>query len=215
MILDTFNGFNVIALPSDTVPGVDGPASIEWDRNEMVAETDQAFGYQDQIFDWMQSMWSGQLSFAPMARWSADYWEAFLSELRGPVNAFQIGDPMRAIPKGSPKGAPVVSGAGQTGYSLITRGWADSSYRLLLPGDHIQIGYRMYKTLDSVQSDASGNATFRVWPNLRDQPADGTQIKVSNCRGLFRLQSAQGNKSSTNIGSFGVNALAIREADIA
>ena len=82
-IIGTFNGFNIVALPCDTVPGVTAPTSIEWDPVEMVSETDGEFGFQDQIFDWGQSRWGGQVSFPPMNRHSIDYWSSFILQLRG------------------------------------------------------------------------------------------------------------------------------------
>jgi hypothetical protein len=215
MIVNTFNGINIIALPCDTIPGVAKPSSIDWNPQEKVGETDAAFGFQSQIWDWMQSSWSGQVSFAAMERWSVDAWSSFIMECRGPLNAFMLGDPLAALPKGRPQGTPVVSGAGQTGYSLVTRGWKPSLYRQLMVGDNIQIGYRIYRVLDQVNSDSSGDATLSVWPNLRDQPADGTALVLNNCKGLFRLAKSGASKFSTNIGSYGFSGFEIREAGVA
>lgn len=215
MIIGTFNGINIIGLPCDTMPGVTAPSAIEWNPQSKVGETDASFGYQSQIFDWMQSSWFGQVSFPPMNRWSADAWATFILECRGGVNAFMLGDPKEALPKGSPQGVPVVSGAGQTGYSLVTRGWRASQLRLLLYGDQLQIGYRLYRVLGQVNSDASGNATIPIFPNLRDQPADATSIVVTNCKGLFRLVSGTANKFSSNPESYGNSGFAIREAGVA
>lgn len=215
MITGTFNGINIIGLPSDTMPGVTAPSTIDWNPQSKVGETDASFGYQSQIFDWMQASWFGQVSFPPMTRWSADAWSTFILECRGPVNAFMLGDPKAALPKGTPQGVPVVSGAGQTGYSLVTRGWKPSQLRLLLYGDQLQIGNRLYRTLAQVNSDSSGDATIPIWPNLRDQPADGASLILNHCKGLFRLVSGTGNKFSTNPGDYGNSGFAIREAGVA
>jgi hypothetical protein len=178
----------------------------------MVAVGPESFTGQVQTYDWQNSWWEGQVSFPSMTRWSHDYWTAFISQCRGPKNAFLIGDPKAALPKGSPQGSPVASTASQTGYSLATSGWKPSTYRLLLPGDFIQIGYRLYRVEDQVDSDADGLATVSVWPNLRDAPGDGAPILCSHCKGLFRLKNASGNKSSTNAGNYGLAGFAIREA---
>jgi hypothetical protein len=211
-ILTTFNGLNIIGLPCDTMPGVTAPSSIEWDPQEKVSATEGSFAYLSQVFDWQQSMWSGQVSFPPIHRYSADAWSAFILQCRGQANAFMLGDPKAAIPKGPARGTPVVNGAGQTGYSLVTRGWSPSVISQLLPGDLIQVGNRLYKVLNSVNSDASGSATLAVWPNLRDLPADGVTVQTRNCKGLFRLAKNTGNKFSTNAGNYGVSGFAIREA---
>ena len=211
-IVATFNGLNIVGLPSDVLDGVRGPSSIEWDRQEMVSEGPPSMTGQVQVYDFMNSWWEAQVSFAPMARLSYDAWTAFIGECRGPMNAFMIGDPKAAIPKGQAEGVPVVAGAAQTGYSLITRGWAASTFGQLMVGDFIQIGYRLYHVLGQVNSDSSGNATLKIWPNLRDLPADGTSIKLNTCKGLFRLKNASGNKASVNVGLYGCAGFAIREA---
>lgn len=211
-MLGTFNGYNIVALPCDTVPGVQHPSSIEWDMQEVVSANRSPFTGQTQTYDWQNSWWEGQVSFPPMRRLSFDAWTAFLAQCRGQTNAFSLGDPKAAMPKGSPAGAPVVSGAAQTGYSLVTRGWVAQRSRLLMAGDFIEIGRRLYKILDQVNSDASGNATLAVWPNLRDQPADGAAIKCSNCKGLFTLKNSSGNKFSTNAANYGLAGFAIKEA---
>jgi hypothetical protein len=212
---NTFNGANIIALPSDVSPKVRGPRSIEWDRREFVASNESPFTGQTQQYDWMQSLWVGQVSFPPMDRFSRDCWVSFLSLCRGSLNVFQLGDPKGKKPKGVASlkpGAPVVNGANQTGYSLATRGWTASISGMLQPGDYVQVGYRLYVVNDVVSTDGSGHATLPVWPPVRDLPADGAQVITYNCRGLFRLAKSSGNKDSVNVGSYGLNAIDIVEA---
>jgi hypothetical protein len=211
-ITGTFNGLSIVALPSDTVPGCPAYSSLELDPHEAVASNTSPFTGQQQTYDWQQSWWVGQVSLPPMSRANADVWQAFILQCRGGANAFLIGNPKAVTPRGTGRGAPLVSGAGQTGYNLVTRGWHVSSFSLLSPGDWIQIGYRMYKVLNQVNSDASGNATLAIWPNLRDQPADGAQIILSHCKGLFRLANSSGNKFSINSGNYGFSGFAVREA---
>jgi hypothetical protein len=211
-IMETFKGLNILALPCDVVDGVRGPSSIEGDRQEMVSEGPASMTGQVQVYDFMTSWWEAQVSFAPMARLSYDAWTAFIGECRGPLDAFMIGDRTAAIPKGQAEGVPVVAGSAQTGYSLATRGWAPSTFGQLMVGDFIQVGYRLYHVLDLVNSDGSGHATLKIWPNLRDLPADGTSIKLTACKGLFRLKNSSGNKASVNVGLYGCAGFAIREA---
>lgn len=211
-IIGTFNGWNIVALPCDTIARVTHPSSVEFDEQEVVATNASPFTGQEQVYDWMQSWWEATVSFPPMDRWSYDAWSAFISAVRGPLNVFLIGDPKAAKPKGSAPGAPVVNGNGQTGYSLLTRGWTPNAKNILLFGDFIQIGYRLYKVTDTVNADGSGGATLPVWPPLRDLPADGTAITTRGCKGLFRLKNGSGNKHSVNVGAYGLTAQQIREA---
>ena len=212
MILGTFNGASIISVPWDTLPRIQGPSSIEWNPQEVVATAASPFTGQTQVYDWQTSWWEAQVSFPSMNRYSADALSSFLLECRGQSNVFSLGDPKAAIPKGVASGSPVVNGAGQSGYFLATRGWTPSITSILLTGDFLQVGYRLYKVLDSVNSDSSGDASIHVWPNLRDLPADGTQIITRNCKGLFRLSANSGNKWSTNPGTYGFTGFSIREA---
>ena len=226
-IIGTFNGWQIVSLPCDTIARVTHPSSIEFDEQEVVATNQMAFTGQEQVYDWMASWWEAQVSFPPMNRWSYDAWSAFISECRGPLNVFLIGDPKAKKPKGSVPvpvsvpapgrlhgllNVPMVSGAGQTGYSLSTRGWTPNAENILLFGDFIQVGLRLYKVTDVVNADGSGDATLPVWPPVRDLPADGSAIITRGCRGLFRLKAASGNKHSVNVGLYGLSGFPIREA---
>ena len=213
-IVGTFNGLNIVSLPCDTWPGVVGPSSIEWDEHEVVASRTSSFTGESQTYDWRASWWEGQVSFPPMTRYSHDAWSAFLSQCRGESNAFMLGDPKAKLPKGSALGSPQVRGDGQSGYALNTRGWNPGIASVLLFGDFIQIGYRLYKVLDAANSDGSrdGLATLAIWPPLRDLPADGTSIIARQCKGLFKLKNNNGNKHSTNAGNYGLSGFAIKEA---
>lgn len=203
---------NIIALPSDTQPGVTAPSSIEWDAQEKVEQNVSIYTGQTQTYDLMNSFWSGTISLPVMNRYSYDAWGAFILALRGQLNCFQLGDPKAVTPKGLAIGTPLVAGANQTGYTLTTRGWAENITGLLLPGDYLQVGYRLYRVTTSINSDGSGNAVIPVWPNIRDLPADGTNVVTRNCHGLFRLAANSGNKFSVNPASYGVNGIRFREA---
>jgi hypothetical protein len=102
-------------------------------------------------------------------------------------------------------GTPVINGASQTGSELITDGWTADTTGILKAGDYIQLGTgstaRLYKVLDDVDSDGSGNATFDIWPNLRSSPDDNATITVSNCKSVFRL--------TTNVTDISINQASI------
>ena len=48
---------------------------------------------------------------------------------------------------------------------------------------------RLHKVLEPVDTDADGNASITVWPNLRVPIEDHSRIFTSNTRGVFRLAS--------------------------
>jgi len=183
--------FSLAALPSTPAP-----RSVTFTVNDAVASSRSAFTNLTQTQTWQGAdYWDIAVTLPPMKRQDAAAWIAFLMSLQGQANVFQIGDPDGAVPLGIPVGTPVVSTAdtatdnlpGTT--TLMTKGWAASQFRLLLPGSYLQIGYRLHTCLDVVDSDANGNASFSIWPSIREQPADGAAITLAGARGLFRLSS--------------------------
>lgn len=221
-VIGTFNGQSIIGLPCDTIPNVLHPSSIEFDPQEKVEQSTSIYTGQAQTYDLMNSLWTGTVSLPPMHRYDADAWQSFILACRGMVNTFLLGDPTATVPKGRATGSPVVSGANQTGYSLVTRGWTPSTISILMAGDYIQIGSlqtlnagyapRLYRLTAPANSDNTGKATLSIWPNLRDLPADGTAIITRKCVGLMRLAQNQGNSYSSTPGSYGINGLKFREA---
>ena len=67
---------------------------------------------------------------------------------------------------------------------------------ILQAGDYIQVTalnalgvnmQRIYKVLFTANSDSGGNATFQIFPTLREVPTSGTAIVLNNTAGTFRL----------------------------
>jgi hypothetical protein len=149
--------------------------------------------------------WSLTVTLPPLSVTHSDIWTSALMEMRGRQNAMLLSDPLRLQPRGSAAGAPVANTAGGTGWNAIgtttlyTRGWKASQFRCLLPGTNLQIGYRLYRVLSQVDTDVNGDASISIWPSLREVPADGQAIILSQPAGLFRLSNNL-RKWSTSIG---------------
>ncbi len=193
------------------MPAYPAPQTIDFTAQDIVAVSTSPFTGRQQVQDWQASWLEASVNMPPMDHFQAQAWIAFLLQLRGQSAVFQLGDPLASAPRGSAAGAPVVSGAGQSGYRLSTRGWAANAANLLLPGDWLQLGFRLYRNLDTVSTDASGNAALRIWPQLRESPADGTGLVLTNTKGLFRLSSNQRKWSITEARNYGFS-FGIREA---
>lgn len=205
-IIGTFNGQNIVALPSSPAP-----STVEFSVFDTVSTVTNPFTGQQQMQDWGTGWLEATITLPPLTHAQAQIWTAFLLQLRGQLGLFQFGDPLAIAPQGSGSGSPTVSGNNQSGYQLVTRGWTENASGVLLPGDWLQIGYRLYRCLDTVNADASGAASFNVWPQLRESPADGDALILRNARGLFRLASNQRKWSIAESRTYGVT-FEIREA---
>jgi hypothetical protein len=188
---------SLISLNGNTVSVVSLPAtagalqSIDWNFTTAVATVTSVFTGQVQAQKWPGAdLWSGTATLPPLTQTQADAWLSALMQMQGMSNAFQLGDPMKKAPRGSAIGDPVVDGsvamvAGQQ--VLHTTGWVPSQTGLLLPGDYLQLGFRLHRVLDPVISNNIGQASINIWPSLREPPPSGELIVLSNPVGLFRL----------------------------
>jgi len=120
-----------------TMPGTPpGPRAITLAHNFMVGEFDSPFTGQSQIYEQQGSLWTAKIDLPPMSRATASPWLAFLAALNGRSGTFLLGDPLGTSPLSTAGGAPVVSGAGQTGKQLLISGLTGT----LKAGDYFQIG---------------------------------------------------------------------------
>ena len=186
--MSTFNGWTIVPLP--TFPPV--PKSVEWEMGDTVGSARSPFSQQQQIQQWNASLLRASVSYQPMTDPQARPWLAFLAALQGVANIFQFGDPVLTGPQSPAAVAGAVSGANQTGYTLNT-----TSSGLTL-GDWIQIGLRLY-LVTSVAGGALG-----IWPQIRETPADGTPLVITNTQGLFRLTKNQRKISVNTARHYGI-----------
>lgn len=131
--------------------------------------------------------WMATMTISDVTREEAVELEAHLVELLGPAGRFYLGNPARAIPRGVATGTPVVDGAANYGGALATRGWTPNVAGILKRGDYFAVGNEVKMLRADANSDALGKATLLFRPNLRNVPADGAAVVVSNWKGIFRL----------------------------
>lgn len=195
-----------------TFPSHTGIASVTWNADNRVAISESPFTYSQQVVKHAGQRWSGTYTLPVLTRAEADQWNAFLLRLDGSFGTFLAGDPNAATPRGtasSSAGTPVVNGASQTGHELAIDGLPTSETGYLKAGDYIQLGSgssaKLHKVLQDVDTNASGEATLNIWPDLRSSPSDDATVAVSNAKGVFRAVS---NTTTWNIGSNGLYTLA-------
>jgi len=208
MIIGQFNGWNIVAPPSY-------PAwkQVEYSVEDVIGEAESPFTLQAQQQDWGADRWSLNIALPPMSQADAAAWTSWLMEMRGKLNVFQMGDPLKASPAGAAQGTPVSQGANLAGArSILTRGWQPSTQAQLLVADYLQAGYRLHQVISAnVDSDANGFATINIWPSLREPTADGDPIILSNPTGLFRLAENKRGWSVAVTKMFGIQ-VQIKEA---
>lgn len=160
---------------------------------DIVGTSASPFTGVQQVYAYTGQFWEVDVTLRPMSRDEAELWITFFMKLRGAYGTFLMGDPNGATARGVATGTPLVNGASQTGSSLITDGWTAGVTNILKAGDYIQLGSagtsRLYKVLDDVNSDGSGNATLNIWPSLRSSPTNNAPIIVSDCKSVFRLST--------------------------
>jgi hypothetical protein len=197
---------SLISLNGDTVSVVSLPAgsgalqSVDWNFTTAVSTVTSVFTGQVQAQIWPGAdMWSGTATLPPLTQKQADAWISALMQMQGMANAFQLGDPLKKSPRGSALGTPVADGSiamAAGGKTLFTENWNTLQTGLLLPGDYLQIGFRLHRVLDEVISDNNGKAPINIWPSLREVPVNGEPLVLNSPVGIFRLANNKGTWSS-------------------
>lgn len=189
------------------------PSAVKLLMNDIVGVSTSGFTAQQEVQRYQGQFWSLQISLPLMVRKDAEPWLAFLAALRGQYGTFLAGDLLGATPRGLATGTPVTNGA-QTARqsSLDITGWTASKTGILKAGDYLQITgtkQRLYKVLADADSDASGDCTVDVWPDLREAYDDATSIVTASAKGLFRLNSNQRSWDQQTGGYYNVSFQAI------
>jgi hypothetical protein len=194
-----------------TVPTNIGIANIIIGAENAVGISQSPFTYEQQVVVHPGQRWTASVTLPPMKRQDAEPWIAFLMSLKGPIGTFRLPIPDYPGPRGSANttpGTPLVNGASQTGSTLNIDGLPINTVGYLLPGDYFKLNTvspQLYKVLSQVDSNASGQATVDIWPNLRTSPADNAVFRLANIEGLFRLKSNIQQWEINNISSYGIS----------
>jgi hypothetical protein len=190
-----------------TFPSI-GIRSMTIRARSVVGVAQSPFTLSQQVYKHQGQAWEAEVSLPPMKRDEAEQVASFLLKMNGQYGTFLLGDPANTAPRGVGTGTPLVKGGSQTGDSLITDGWTNSTTGILKAGDWIQLGTgsssRLYKVLDDVNSDSSGNATLTIWPSLRSSPADNSVITVNSPKGQWRLATNEMQYSIDEASVYGI-----------
>jgi len=194
-----------------TLPTQTGIATVNLVARNTVGVSSSPFTYTQQIHKHQGQRWEADITLPPMKRADAEVWISFFMKLYGSYGTFLLGDPNGATARGtasSAAGTPVINGASQTGNQLAIDGLPTSETGYLKAGDYIQLGTgstsQLYKVLDDIDTNGSGEATLTIWPDLRSSPADEATVVVANAKSIFRLST---NTTDWQINSAGYYAM--------
>lgn len=166
------------------------------------------FTGQQQVYKHAGQWWESEVTLPPMKRADAEQVVAFLMSLNGRFGTFLLGDPANASPRGVGTGTPFVNGGSQSGQDLVTDGWTADQTGILKAGDWIQIGSglstNLHKVLVDADSDASGNCTLTIWPDIRSGVSDDAVITVSSPKALWRLAANEVEFSIDEASIYGI-----------
>lgn len=176
-----------------SLPAV-GTRNVRIRQRSVVAVGESPYTLEQQVQRHQGQVWALDFEYAPLARADAEAVVAALCSLNGREGTFLWGDSANKTPRGVATGTPVVKGAAQTGEDLITDGWTTGVTGILEAGDWLQLGTgstsRLYKSLTTVNSDGSGDATLTLWPRVHTAWADNAPLTLSFPKGVFRLTSS-------------------------
>ena len=175
-------------------PLVFKPDSQAFYVQTLTARFDNPYNGQVQVLERDGARWVTSLTLTLYSA-NARAFEAFLASLRGPAGEVLVPDFRRLAALGSLAGSPrLVSGTGRT---LVLSGFTHGAQRVLAAGDLIQASPgRVHMVVDDVTADASGNASIRIEPRLREPVVAGPLV-TSNCRVRMRLVSDDAGKNPT------------------
>lgn len=171
-------------------PATPGIRSSVFRARTAVARSESPFTFTQQIQRHQGQRWEGRVTLPPMTRATAAPWQAVLLALDGGYGTVLFGDPDAKSTLGAGGGTPLVKGASQTGLTLATDGWPNST-AVLKAGDYFQLGTgssaRLHMVVKDATSDGSGEVTLDIWPRLRVSPDDDAALTLASPKGVFRL----------------------------
>jgi hypothetical protein len=176
----------------------------------MTSASTSPFTGGQQVQDWGGRYWSYEIDMIRLQGRNARVMDAFINGLGGLAGKFIFRDPaIRQVILG----APVVSGAGQTGSTLTTTGWPANAL-VMGAGDFFSLGegasMRLYQLSVDAVSNGSGVSTLAFHPPLRISPANEAALNVANPGVVLRLTGPA--PASIGVADFYQFTLSAREA---
>lgn len=169
-----------------------GIGSIMFDYIDIVSVDPSMFTGEQEVQEWDGKFRRAEVEYRDLNQEAYQEVFAKLAATYGATGTFLLGDPLRAAPRGSVAGTPIVNGTNAAGSkTLAVKGFTPTQTDVLKAGDTFHVGSSttqyLYEVVDAdIDSDGSGNATVQIWPTLRVALSDGAAITTTNAQGVFR-----------------------------
>ena len=174
-------------------PTATGVKSVTISPISIVGVTRSIYTLEEQVQTHPGQAWHAEVNLPIMNDVNAQAWIAFLLSLNGVQGTFLMSDPTGALPRGAASSnrnpSPLVDGAGQLGNELDIDNCPVSITDYLKRGDYIQLDYGYHRLLEDASTNASGEVSLSIWPNLRRSPANNESVRTINPVGIWRLVS--------------------------
>ena len=186
-----------LSLPTDS-----GIAAIKLSAANAVAISRSPFTFSTQVHAYDGEMWSASVTLPTYRKELADPWIAFLLSLRGQYGTFLLGDPDKAVPRGTAVAANISGSLGDRTVTVVMAG-------TLLAGDYIQLGSGASARLHKVLADRVGSGSLEIWPALRADYSGAATL--TDTKGVFRLASNVTEWDINNASFYGVQFEAMED----
>lgn len=162
------------------------------------------------------ALWRARIEYPLLDDADRRLLDAFLASLDGAWQTFYFGPYLAGLVRlGAGGGTPLVNGAGQSGSSLITDGWPNTT-TVLKAGDYLHFDAGGRRELKIVTSDATSNgagqATLAIKPAIRVAPADNGALDVATPTCVMALAQDDHGGVAVQAPLFGQAALDFVEA---
>lgn len=205
-------------IPYPSVPSFPGFTSYDLSLAYFGMSLRSPYTGKRQTINTAYAVWSFKGTYSKSLLANSGLLRSFLGKLAGQANKFNLPLPECSVPLSGYTGITgYVSGASQTGITLVTNGWTASTL-ILVEGDYFTINGELKLVTANCISDGSGNATISFTPALRASPANYLQLFVGNkINGLLyseQFDNAAWTKTNTTITTnFTTNPLGGSTAD--
>jgi hypothetical protein len=166
------------------------PSQFEWALASNTQTFTSPLSGAIQTLEMPGARWTVSFSLTAMDAADAAQWRAFTAQLRGQAGRFYLWNMARPTPRGIATGTPVVSGAGQTGNTLVTSGWTPSTTGILKTGDFFGVNGELKLLVADAASNGSGVATLTFEPPLRSSPPNASALTTNKPTATFKLDES-------------------------